>query len=172
MNTPETTPSGNVHGMPLAACLGQGPEALVAVNGGASVRPEDVALIGLRNLDEREKQIVRKSGVRAYTMSDVDRRGIGPIVEEAIEAVAASTAGLHLSVDLDGLDPEVAPGVGTAVMGGLSYREAHLLCELVAETGRLLAMDVVELNPTLDLRNRSAEVGAELILSALGQRIL
>ena len=172
MNTPETSPSGNVHGMPLAACLGHGPEELVAVGGGASLQPGNVALIGLRNLDDREGQIVRRSDVRAYTMADVDRRGIGRIVEEALEAIGRTTAGIHLSVDLDGLDPGVAPGVGTPVMGGLSYREAHLLCEMVAETGRLVSMDVVELNPTLDIRNRSAQVGAELVLSALGQRIL
>ena len=172
MNTPATTPSGNVHGMPLAVCLGSGPEALVSVGGGASLEPEDVALIGLRNLDEPERHAVRRSGVRAYTMADVDRRGIGSILEEALEAIGRKTSGVHLSIDLDGLDPEVAPGVGTPVMGGLSYREAHLLCEMVADTGRLVSMDVVELNPSLDVRNRSAQVGAELILSALGQRIL
>ncbi|HKQ96768.1 MAG TPA: arginase [Candidatus Polarisedimenticolia bacterium] len=172
MNTPETSPSGNVHGMPLAACLGQGPEELVSIGGGASVRAEDVALIGIRNLDERERNLVRRSGVRAYTMSDVDRRGVGPILEEILATIGAATAGLHLSLDLDGLDPEVAPGVGTPVRGGLSYREAHLLCEMVAEGGKLAGIDLVELNPTLDVRNHSAEVGAELILSALGQTIL
>jgi arginase len=172
MNTPETSPSGNVHGMPLAACLGQGPESLVAIGGGASVRPEDVALLGIRNLDERERNLVRRSGVRAYTMSDVDRRGVGSILEEILGTIGARTQGLHLSLDLDGLDPEVAPGVGTPVRGGLSYREAHLLCEMVAESGLLAGIDLVELNPTLDVRNRSAEVGAELILSALGQTIL
>ena len=172
MNTPDTSPSGNVHGMPLAACLGQGPEALVAIGGGASVRPEDVALIGIRNLDGRERNLVRKSGVHAYTMSDVDRRGVGPILEEILATIGGRTQGIHLSLDLDGLDPEVAPGVGTPVRGGLSYREAHLLCEMVAESGKLAGIDLVELNPTLDVRNRSAEVGAELILSLLGQTIL
>jgi arginase len=172
MNTPETSPSGNVHGMPLAACLGQGPEELVAVGGGASVGSENVALIGIRNLDERERDEVRRSGVRAYTMSDIDRRGIGAIMDEILKNLLDRTAGIHLSLDLDGLDPEVAPGVGTPVRGGLSYREAHLLCEMVAESGRLVGLDMVELNPTLDVRNRSAEVGAELILSALGLRIL
>jgi arginase len=172
MNTPETSPSGNVHGMPLAACLGQGPEELVAVGGGASVSSEHVALIGIRNLDERERDEVRRSGVRAYTMSDIDRRGIGAIMDEILKNLVDRTAGIHLSLDLDGLDPEVAPGVGTPVRGGLSYREAHLLCEMVAESGRLVGLDLVELNPTLDVRNRSAEVGAELILSALGLRIL
>ncbi len=105
-------------------------------------------------------------------MSHIDRRGMGPIVEEILASLSGTTGGIHLSLDLDGLDPEIAPGVGTPVRGGLSYREAHLLCEMIAETGRLTSMDVAELNPTLDVRNRSAEVGAELILSALGQRIL
>ncbi len=172
MNTPETSPSGNVHGMPLAACLGHGPEALVAVGGGASVRAENVALIGIRDLDDHERMLVRRSGVHAYTMSDIDRRGVGPILSEVLTMLVARTAGIHLSIDLDGLDPEVAPGVGTPVRGGLTYREAHLLCEMVAESGRLVALDLVELNPTLDVRNHSAELGAELILSALGQRIL
>lgn len=172
MNTPETTHSGNVHGMPLAACLGHGPQELVEVAGGASVRPENVVLIGIRNLDDLERTLVRKSGVRAYTMSDLDRRGIGPIMEETLHALAGRTGGIHLSLDLDGLDPEVAPGVGTPVIGGLSYREAHLMCEMIADCERLVAMDVVELNPILDLRNHSAEMGTELILSALGKRIL
>ena len=172
MNTPATSPSGNVHGMPLAACLGQGPEELVSLGGGASVESGNVALIGIRNLDEREKTLVARSGARAYTMSHIDRRGIGPIIEEVLSAFAGTADGIHLSLDLDGLDPEVAPGVGTPVRGGLSYREAHLLCETIAESGLLVGMDVAELNPTLDVRNHSAEVGAELILSALGQRIL
>lgn len=172
MNTPDTSPSGNVHGMPLAACLGHGPDELVAIGGGASVRPEEVILIGLRNLDEREKSLVRRSGVRAYTMSDIDRRGVAAILQEALGAISAPVEGFHLSLDLDGLDPEVAPGVGTPVRGGLSYREAHLLCEMVSDTGRLVGIDVAELNPILDVRNLSAEIGAELILSALGQRIL
>ncbi|HEU4401480.1 MAG TPA: arginase [Candidatus Polarisedimenticolia bacterium] len=172
MNTPETSPSGNVHGMPLAACLGQGPQELVAIAGGASVRPENVALIGIRNLDEREKTLVHRSGVRAGTMSDIDRRGLAPILEDLLRDFTRSAGGIHLSLDLDGLDPEVAPGVGTPVRGGLSYREAHLLCEMVSESGRLVSIDVAELNPTLDVRNHSAEVGTELILSALGQRIL
>ncbi|HEX9427073.1 MAG TPA: arginase [Candidatus Polarisedimenticolia bacterium] len=172
MNTPETSPSGNVHGMPLAACLGHGPDELVALGGGASVRPENVILIGIRNLDDREKSLVKQSGVRAYTMSDIDRRGVAPILEEALGAIAPGVGGIHLSLDLDGLDPEVAPGVGTPVRGGLSYREAHLLAEMVADTALLVGIDVAELNPILDLRNQSAEIGAELILSALGQRIL
>ena len=172
MNTPETSPSGNVHGMPLAACLGWGPSELVSIAGGASVKPENVALIGIRDLDVREGVQVRKSGVAAYTMSDIDRRGIGPILDEVLAGLARRTKGIHLSIDMDGLDPEVVPGVGTPVLGGLSYREAHLLCEMVAESGSLVALDLVELNPILDVRNHSAEIGLGLILSALGQRIL
>lgn len=172
MNTPETSPSGNVHGMPLAACLGHGPEELVRIGEGASVRPENVALVGIRNIDAHERDLVRRSGIQAFTMSDIDRRGVGPILDEVLAGMLRRTKGIHLSVDMDGLDPELVPGVGTPVLGGLSYREAHLLCEMVAETGRLVSMDLVELNPILDVRNHSAEVGAGLILSALGQRIL
>ncbi len=172
MNTPETSPSGNVHGMPLAACMGRGPDALVRIADGAWVAPERVALIGIRNLDDRERTLVRDSGVRAYTMTDIDRRGIGPIMNDVLKDFTGPGQRIHLSLDLDGLDPDVAPGVGTPVRGGLTYREAHLLAEMIAETGRLAGMDVAELNPTLDVRNRSAEIGAELILSALGQRIL
>jgi arginase len=171
MNTPETSPSGNVHGMPLAAVLGIGPAELAAIGGGTSIRPQHVAMIGLRNLDEHEKSFVRQSGVHAYSMTEIDRRGMGPILDEVISLLSGA-GGIHLSIDLDGLDPEVAPGVGTPVRGGLSYREAHLLCEMVAESGRLVALDVAELNPVLDVRNHSAEVGTELILSALGQRIV
>jgi arginase len=171
MNTPETSPSGNVHGMPLAAVLGIGPAELAAIGGGTSIRPQHVAMIGLRNLDEHEKSFVRQSGVHAYSMTEIDRRGRGPILDEVLSLLSGA-GGIHLSIDLDGLDPEVAPGVGTPVRGGLSYREAHLLCEMVAESGRLVALDVAELNPVLDVRNHSAEVGTELILSALGQRIV
>ncbi|HZN04850.1 MAG TPA: arginase [Candidatus Polarisedimenticolia bacterium] len=172
MNTPETSPSGNVHGMPLAACLGQGPEELVRIGDGPSVRPENVALVGIRNIDACERDLVRKSGIKAYTMSDIDRRGVGPILDEILGGLIRRTKGIHLSIDMDGLDPDLVPGVGTPVLGGLSYREAHLLAEMVAESGRLVSLDLVELNPILDVRNHSAEVGAGLILSALGQRIL
>jgi arginase len=172
MNTPETSPSGNVHGMPLAACLGWGPADLVAIAGGPSVKPENVALVGIRDLDAREADQVRRSGILAYTMSDIDRRGMAPILDEVLANFARRTQGLHLSIDMDGLDPELVPGVGTPVLGGLSYREAHLLAEMVAESGRLVSLDLVELNPILDVRNHSAEIGAGLVLSALGQRIL
>jgi arginase len=173
MNTPETSPSGNVHGMPLAAVLGHGPQELAMLGGFApKVEPRNVALVGIRDLDEREKGLVRDSGIHAYTMTDIDRRGISTVMRDALERVLAGAAGLHLSLDMDGLDPEIAPGVGTPVRGGLSYRESHLAMEMVAETGHLLAMDVVEANPILDHRNLTAELGSELILSAMGKSIL
>jgi arginase len=173
MNTPETSPSGNVHGMPLAALLGLGPAALAELGGpGAKVRPENVALVGIRSLDDAEKETVRRSGVRAYTMADVDRRGISAVLLEALGHVLGGTAGVHVSVDVDGLDPEIAPGVGTPVRGGLSYRESHLAMEMVAESGKLLGFDLVEVNPILDAHNTTAEVGSELVLSAFGKRIL
>jgi arginase len=173
MNTPETSPSGNVHGMPLAALLGFGPGALVEIGGpGAKVDPRNVALIGIRALDEAEKRAVRQSGVNAYTMADIDKRGISAVLGEALERVLAGTAGVHVSLDIDGLDPEIAPGVGTPVRGGLSYRESHLAMEMVAESGKILGMDLVEVNPILDQHNATAEMGAELILSAFGKSIL
>lgn len=173
MNTPETSPSGNVHGMPLAALLGFGPGALVEIGGpGAKVHPQNVALLGIRALDEAEKRAVRQSGVNAYTMADIDKRGISAVLTEALERVLDGTEGVHVSLDIDGLDPEIAPGVGTPVRGGLSYRESHLAMEMVAESGRILGMDLVEVNPILDRHNATAEMGAELILSAFGKSIL
>ena len=173
MNTPASTPSGNVHGMPLAALLGPEPAELSSIGGfSPTVRPEHTALIGVRNLDEREKDLVRQSGVHVFTMKDIDRIGVAAVAANALEAVTRGTSGLHVSLDLDACDPSVAPGVGTPVKGGLNYREAHLLMELIAETGRLTALDLVEVNPTLDLRNTTAEFGVELALSALGMKIL
>jgi len=173
MNTPETSPSGNVHGMPLAACLGQGPRALAEIGGSEpSVSPERTVLLGIRNLDEKEKQIVRNSGVHAFTMTEIDRRGIFEVFQEALELATAGGARLHLSFDLDSVDPTVAPGVGTPVRGGLSYREAHLIMETAAECGALTTLDLVEVNPILDTRNATAELAVELALSAIGQRIL
>jgi len=173
MNTPDSTPSGNVHGMPLAALLGPEPAELSAIGGfSPTVRPERTALIGVRNLDEREKDLVRSSGVHVFTMKDLDRLGVATVAARALDAVGGGTGGLHVSLDLDACDPTIAPGVGTPVKGGLSYREAHLLMEIVAESGRLSALDLVEINPTLDLRNATAELGVELALSALGMKIL
>jgi arginase len=173
MNTPASTPSGNVHGMPLAALLGPEPAELSSIGGfSPTVLAEHTALVGVRNLDAREKDLVRNSGVHVYTMKDIDRLGVAAVMASALEAVGRGTSGLHVSFDLDVCDPSIAPGVGTLVKGGLNYREAHLLMELIAESGRLSALDLVEVNPALDLRNTTAELGIELALSALGMRIL
>ena len=173
MNTPETTLSGNVHGMPLASLLGHGPDELVRLAGEEpALRPEDVALIGIRDVDQRESDLVERTGVRVYTMSELDDRGTSVCVREALQRVLANTAGVHLSFDLDGVDPGDAPGVGTPVPGGLTLRESHLICESVARSGKLLGMEMVELNPTLDERNKTGELAVWLILSALGKTIL
>jgi arginase len=175
MNTPETSESGNVHGMPLAALLGREPKELaITVNGptAPAVRPEHTVLVGIRNLDAREKDQIREAGVHVFTMKDIYRLGMAAVAERALAAASAGTGGVHVSFDLDVCDPGIAPGVGTPVRGGLGYREAHLLMELVADSGRLVALDVVEANPTLDIRNTTAELGCELALSALGKNIL
>jgi arginase len=173
MNTPATTLSGNVHGMGLAALLGPEPAELSRIGGvSPAVLPQHTALVGVRNLDEREKDQVRNSGVHVFTMKDIDRLGVAAVAEQALAVVTSGTVGIHVSFDLDVCDPAIAPGVGTPVRGGLSYREAHLLMELIAESGKLAALDLVEVNPTLDLRNTTAELGCELALSALGMKIL
>ncbi len=173
MNTPETTTSGNVHGMPLACILGKGPAELAEIGGLCpKIDSNRCAVIGLRNLDEREKDTVRQSGVHAFTMKDIDRRGIAAVMEEALDLICDGDAALHVSFDMDGIDPSISPGVGTPVRGGLSYREAHLLMEMVADSRRLVALDVVEVNPILDHQNSTALLGCELILSALGKKIL
>ncbi len=172
MNTPETTLSGNVHGMPLASLLGWAPTALTAYARQPTILPEHTVLVGIRNLDDREKSQIRASGVRVFTMKDIDRDGMAKVAERALAIAAAGTGGVHVSFDMDSCDPSIAPGVGTAVKGGLDYREAHLLMEIVADSGTLLALDLVEVNPTLDIRNTTAELGVELALSALGKSIL
>jgi len=173
MNTPATTLSGNVHGMGLAALLGPEPSELSRIGGfSPAVLPEHTVLVGVRNLDEREKVLVKDSGVHVFKMKDIDRLGVATVAERALAVVTSGTAGVHVSVDLDVCDPAIAPGVGTPVKGGLNYREAHLLMELISESGRLTALDLVEVNPTLDLRNTTAELGCELALSALGMKIL
>ena len=172
MNTPETSGSGNVHGMPLAALLGREPRELAAIGRGASVSAQHTVLVGIRNLDDREKDQIRAAGVHVFTMKDIDRDGMARVAERAIAAASAGTGGIHVSFDLDACDPSIAPGVGTPVRGGLGYREAHLLMELVADSKCLVALDLVEVNPTLDIRNTTAELGTELALSALGKNIL
>jgi arginase len=173
MNSPETSPSGNVHGMPLGVLLGWGVPELVNLGGFApKVRPEHTVLIGIRDLDEGEKELMKRSGALVFTMKEVDQFVMSEVARRALERVTYGTAGFHLSVDLDGIDPMVAPGVATAVNGGLNFRETHLLMELVADSRRMLSMEMVELNPVLDTRNRTAEFAVGLILSAFGRQIL
>ena len=173
INTPTTTNSGNVHGMPLASLLGPEPAELSRIGGfSPKVRPEHTVLIGIRNLDAREKESLRASGAHVFTMKDIDRAGIASIVEQALAIAGAGTAGIHVSFDLDVCDPSIAPGVGTPVKGGLDYREAHMVMEMIADSGLLRALDLVEVNPILDDRNTTAVLGAELASSALGQKIL
>ena len=173
MNVPDTSPSGNIHGMPLAHLLGRGIPALRKLVGNRpALNGDNVALLGIRSVDKHEKRRVKDSGIRAYTMTEIDARGFSECLAEAIQRITQGTAGFHLSFDLDGVDPREAPGVGTPVQGGLTFREAHLACEAVARTGRLLGMDVVELNPSLDERNRTGVLARDLILSALGKTIL
>ncbi len=173
MNTPDTSPSGNVHGMPLAMLLGYGPKEFAELGGfHPKVEPRNVVLMGVRSLDPWEREIVKKSGIHVITMKEIDRLGMAEATDRAIEFVSDGTAGFHLSFDLDGLDPDIAPGVGTPEPGGINFREAHLLMELVADSDRLLGLELVELNAVLDDRNRTAELTAHLIQSALGRRIL
>jgi arginase len=173
MNTPATSLSGNVHGMPLAALLGSEPAELARIGGvSPKISPDHTVLVGVRNLDEREKVAVRDSHVRVFTMKDIDRQGIASIIEAAVGLAGTGTAGIHVSLDLDVCDPSIAPGVGTPVKGGLNYREAHMLMEIVADSGLLTSMDMVEVNPTLDVRNATAQLATELVLSALGMNIL
>jgi arginase len=173
MNNPASSESGNVHGMPLAALLGTGPSELAHFGGATpAVAAKHTVLVGIRNLDEVEKQIVRASKTHVFTMKEIDRLGIAEVMERAIAIATRGTGGFHVSYDLDACDPAVAPGVGTPVKGGLSYREAHVVMEMVAESKKLTSFDLVEVNPTLDIRNTTAELGTELALSALGKSIL
>jgi arginase len=173
MNTPATSLSGNVHGMPLASLLGPEPAELSKIGSfSPKVIPAHTVLVGIRNLDEREKIAVRDSGVHVFTMKDIDRQGIASVVEQAVNLAGSGTAGIHVSFDIDVCDPLIAPGVGTPVKGGLNYREAHMVMEMVADSGLLTSLDLVEVNPTLDVRNTTAQLATELTLSALGMKIL
>ncbi len=173
MNTPETSPSGNVHGMPLACCIGKGPAELTEIFGFApKVDPRNVAIVGLRDVDRTEVTNVREAGVSAYTMREIDERGLRSVLNEAIAHASEGTDGIHLSFDMDSVDPSEAPGVGTPVRGGLTYREAHLAMEILCDSGMLIGMEIVEVNPVLDIANQTAKLGVELVLSALGKRIL
>jgi arginase len=172
-NTPETTPSGNIHGMPLAALCGLGDPRLVSLweETPPVIDPKRVAVIGARDLDSGEKRNLREAGVMVQSMEQVDRLGMGSALEKAIERVSRDVDGIYLSFDMDALDPRQAPGVGTPVPGGLTFREAHLACEVLAETGKLIGMDIVEVNPILDVQNQTALLAVEFIRSAVGSRI-
>jgi len=173
MNTDETTPSGNIHGMPVAAAVGLGNERLVNFYGfSPKVKAEDCVLIGVRSIDQPEKENIKKSKLLVYTMSDVDKLGIHRIISRVLNQFKEKVDHIHVSFDLDSVDPEIVPGVGTPVRGGFSYREAHLLMESIAECGCMSSLEIAEINPILDRRNRSAEFAAELVASSMGQRIL
>jgi arginase len=172
-NTAETSPSGNIHGMPLAALTGRGHPRLITLGSDIpAISPEHVAIVGVHSVDPQEREALYESGILTFTMHDIDRRGIAAVMEEAIARITSGTDGFHISFDLDVVDPREAPGVGTPVPGGISYREAHLAMEMLAQTGKLCSLDLVEVNPILDDRNVTAELAAELALSALGKRIL
>lgn len=171
-NTPETSPSGNIHGMPLAALIGEGHDALVNVGRkGAKICPENIVMIGQRDLDPGEKKRLKKAGITIFTMRDIDEQGISSVANKALMKLVHLKR-IHLTVDMDALDPVEAPGVGTPVPGGISYREAHLLMEILADSGKITSMDLVEINPILDVANKTAELAVELTLSALGKSIL
>ena len=173
MNTPETSPSGNVHGMPLACIAGLGPSELTDLYGyRPKVAPRNIVIVGLRDVDAMEKPQVRGSGVHVFTMRDIDERGLRSVMNEAIRLASADTAGFHLSLDMDFVDPQHAPGVGTPVRGGVTYREAHLAMEMICDSRHMVSMEVVEVNPVIDEVNRTADLAVELVMSGLGKRIL
>ncbi len=173
INTPESSPSGNVHGMPLGAIMGLFPGPLTDMYGFCpKVNPDNVVLVGIRDVDDVERENIRKAGVHTFTMRDIDERGMRAVMEEALRLVGRNTVGYHVSLDMDWIDPEDAPGVGTPVWGGATYREGHLAMEIIADHGRLLSFEIVEVNPVLDERNQTAELAVELALSAFGKKIL
>jgi arginase len=173
MNTPDTSPSGNVHGMPLAAIMGSGPPELTGLAGFAPmVEPRSVSLVGIRELDAKERRFVKESGVHVFTMRDIDERGMREVMAEALRFAGDDTAGVAVSLDMDFVDPADAPGVGTPVRGGVTYREAHLALEMIADTRSMVSFELVEVNPVIDLHNTTATLGVELVLSGLGKKIL
>jgi arginase len=173
INTPSTSPSGNVHGMPLAAIMGLGPPELSNIFGfSPKVLPENCVIVGVRDIDGFEKENIRKAGVEVFTMRDIDERGMRVVMEEALRMAGRGTAGYHISLDMDWIDPEDAPGVGTPVRGGATYRESHLAMEIIADHARMLSFEIVEVNPVIDEHNRTADLAVELTLSAFGKKIL
>lgn len=173
MNTPETSPSGNIHGMPFAAILGRGAPELTHISGFApKVYPEDCVLIGVRSVDRDEAVALRNSGIRVITMRELDERGMSAVMDEAMWLASRGTVGFHVTMDMDFVDPDYAPGVGTPVPGGPTYRESHLAMEKIADSGKMLSFELTEVNPVLDTANRTAELGVQLILSAFGKKIM
>ena len=173
MNTPDSSPSGNVHGMPLASIMGYGPPELTLLAGiNPMVEPRNVALVGIRDLDSKERKLMKDSGVHVFTMRDIDERGMREVMADAIRYAGDDTAGIAVSLDMDFVDPSDAPGVGTPVRGGVTYREAHLALEMVADSKLMCSFEVVEVNPVIDLHNTTATLGVELVLSGLGKKIL
>lgn len=173
MNTEKTTPSGNIHGMPFAVLLGEGASELTSIGGEFNkIKPQNAVLVGVRDIDANEREHIKNSGITVFSMTEIDRRGMHDVMLEAVERASEHTAGFHLSFDIDALDPAAAPGVGTPVEGGLTLREAHVIMEAVARSKSMVSLEVVEVNPILDLKNKTAKVAANLILSALGKRIL
>jgi arginase len=173
MNTPESSPSGNVHGMPLAGIMGYGvPELHDLFNFKPKIEPQNVVLVGVRDLDAHEKKFIKKLGVRAFTMRDIDERGMREVMADALKCALDDTDGIAVSLDMDFVDPSDAPGVGTPVRGGATYREAHLALEMIADSEAMVSMEIVEINPVIDEHNRTATLGVELALSALGKKIL
>ena len=172
-NTPQISPSGNVHGMPMAAIMGYGPIELTRIFGfSPKIQPERAVMIGIREVDPQERELVKSSGVRVFTMKEIDRRGIGSVMDEALSIVTKGTDGFSVTLDADFLDPYESPGVATPVRGGADYREAHLAMEMVADTKKMVSFEIAEINPILDVQNKTAHFGMELILSAFGKQIL
>jgi len=172
-NTPDTSPSGNVHGMPMAAIMGYGPVELTHIFGfSPKILPEHAVQIGIREVDPQERELVKKSGIRVFTMKEIDRRGIGAVMDEAVSIVNRNTDGFAVTLDADFLDPYESPGVATPVRGGADYREAHLAMEMIADTKKMVSFEITEINPILDVQNKTAHFGMELILSAFGKQIL
>jgi arginase len=173
MNTPDSSPSGNIHGMPLASIMGYGPPELTDLAGiNPMVEPRSVALVGIRDLDSKERRLVKDSGVHVFTMRDIDERGMRDVMAEALRFAGDDTAGIAVSLDMDFVDPSDAPGVGTPVRGGVTYREAHLALEMIADSKLMASFELVEINPVIDLHNTTATLGVELVLSGLGKKIL
>jgi arginase len=173
MNTPESSPSGNVHGMPLASIMGYGPPELTELMGfKPKAEPGNIVIVGARDLDAQERKIVKKSGIHVFTMRDIDERGMREVMSDALKYAMDDTGGIAVSLDMDFVDPSDAPGVGTPVRGGVTYREAHLAMEMIADSDSMASLEVVEINPVIDEHNRTALLGVELILSALGKKIL